>query len=323
MNSNQINTINKSDDNDCKSNCKKLYSEFPLFIKIIILITIILNILNYIFPSISFYSSNVPFYTIYHYQIWRLFSSSLIMTNFINVIFAVLFWVKHASNLEDVMGTIKYLMIFSLNSTLIQIIFTFLFFIISLIIKDKNFLKNKINNQGKVDNIGIWPYIVCELILLSLSNPNHPIKFLFFPEFKAKYYPILVLVTICALNSFPNDCEIVSGIIYAFIHHFIIKKKIKISNNFARKIENLWCTKCFILFGGFVSVNKNRYSLRSDITNKRVRNFTIQHDNVKGFVPFKGERTVGVESIRDIMGEKSNSETTQKSQNETLDVKIQ
>ena len=323
MNGNQISTVSNTDNNDCKSNCKKLYTEFPLFVKIIILITIIFNILNYIFPSISFYLSNIPFYTIYKYQFWRLFSSSLITTNAINVLFTILFWVKHASNLEDNMGTIKYLIIFSLNSTIIQIIFTLLFFIISLIIKNKDFLKNKINNKNKVDNIGIWPYIICELILLSLSNPNHPIKFLFFPEFKAKYYPILVLIIVCVLNSLPIDFEILSGIIYAFIYHFLIKKKIKISNNFVRKVENLGCVKCFKFFGGFISVNKNKFTLKSDNINRRVRNVVVSHDNMKGFVPFKGEGMSVGESITDIGGDKTNTETTQKSQNETLDVKIE
>ena len=322
MNNNQISNINNLDNNDCKSNCKKLYTEIPLFVKIIILITIILNIFNYIFPLISFYLSNIPFYTIYKYQIWRLFSSSLITTNFINVIFAILFWVKHASNLEDVMGTIKYVIIFSLNSTIIQILFTLIFYIISLIIKDKDFLKNKINNKGKVDNIGIWPYIICELTLLSLSNPNHPVKFLFFPEFKAKFYPILVLIIVCALNSLPVDFEILSGIIYAFIHHLLIKKKLKISNNFVRKVENIGCIRCLKIFGGFVSVNKNKYSLSSNDMNRRARNVVVKHDNMKGFVPFKGEGNIVGNSLTDVNGDKS-SETNTQSQNETLDVKIQ
>ena len=322
MNNNQISNINNLENNDCKSNCKKLYTDIPLFVKIIILITVILNILNYIFPLISFYLSNIPLYTIYKYQIWRLFSSSLITTNFINVIFSILFWVKHASNLEDVMGTIKYTIIFSLNSTIIQIIFTLLFYIISLIIKDKDFLKNKINNKGKVDNIGIWPYIICELTLLSLSNPNHPVKFLFFPEFKAKYYPLLVLIIVCALNSLPIDLEILSGIIYAFIHHFLIKKKLKISNNFVRKIENIGCIRCLKIFGGFVSVNKNKFSLNSNNMNRRARNVVVKHDNMKGFVPFKGEGNIVGNSLTDVNVDKS-SETTSKSQNETLDVKIQ
>jgi hypothetical protein len=217
---NNINTLEEINDKDCKTNCKKLCVNIPLFVKTVVLISIILCALNYFFPSISFYLSNAPFYTINQYQIWRLFSTTLITTNIINIILAILFWIKHSSNLEDVMGTIKYLFIFIMNSTIIQILFTCILFIISLITKKNELLKAKINSKGKIDNSGIWPYIICELTLLSLSNPNYYVKFLFFPEFKAKFYPILVLILFCILNTLIIDLEVLSGIIYALIYHF-------------------------------------------------------------------------------------------------------
>jgi hypothetical protein len=319
---NNINTLEETNDKDCKTNCKKLCVNIPLFVKTVVLISIILCALNYFFPSISFYLSNAPFYTINQYQIWRLFSTTLITTNIINIILAILFWIKHSSNLEDVMGTIKYLFIFIMNSTIIQILFTCILFIISLITKKNELLKAKINSKGKIDNSGIWPYIICELTLLSLSNPNYYVKFLFFPEFKAKFYPILVLILFCILNTLIIDLEVLSGIIYALIYHFLIKKKLKISNNFVRKLENSKCIKCFILFGGFVSVNKNKYS---PTTNKqRMRNVVVSHkNNIKGFTPFQGERNIAGDSLRETSTDINSPLPSQKSQNETLDVKIE
>ena len=325
MNRNQVDNINNFENNDCKSNCQKLYTEIPLFVKLLILITVTLYILNIFFSFISFYLANVPYYTIYNYQIWRIFSTSLISTNFINVIFSILFWVKHASNLEDNMGTIIYLIIFIINSTFIQIFITLLYYIISLVISNKKFLYNKINSKGKVINSGIWPYIICELTLLSLSNPDHPIKFLFFPEFRAKYYPIFVLIIFCSINNLTIDFEILCGIIYAFIYHFFIKRKIKFSNIFVRKIENLGCVKCFMIFGGFVYANKDKYSSNSSRINKRVRvrNVVVNQENMKGFVPFKGEGNIVGDSLREMNTNQNNTVPSQKSQNETLDVKIQ
>jgi hypothetical protein len=319
---NNINTLEETNDKDCKTNCKKLCVNIPLFVKTVVLISIILCALNYFFPSISFYLSNAPFYTINQYQIWRLFSTTLITTNIINIILAILFWIKHSSNLEDVMGTIKYLFIFIMNSTIIQILFTCILFIISLITKKNDLLKAKINSKGKIDNSGIWPYIICELTLLSLSNPNYYVKFLFFPEFKAKFYPILVLILFCILNTLIIDLEVLSGLIYALLYHFLIKKKLKISNNFVRKLENSKCIKCFILFGGFVSVNKNKYS---PTTNKqRMRNVVVSHNNnIKGFTPFQGERNIAGDSLRETSTDINSPLPSQKSQNETLDVKIE
>ena len=293
---NNINTLEETNDKDCKTNCKKLCVNIPLFVKTVVLISIILCALNYFFP--------------------------LITTNIINIILAILFWIKHSSNLEDVMGTIKYLFIFIMNSTIIQILFTCILFIISLITKKNDLLKAKINSKGKIDNSGIWPYIICELTLLSLSNPNYYVKFLFFPEFKAKFYPILVLILFCILNTLIIDLEVLCGIIYALLYHFLIKKKLKISNNFVRKLENSKCIKCFILFGGFVSVNKNKYS---PTTNKqRMRNVVVSHNNnIKGFAPFQGERNIAGDSLRETSTDINSPLPSQKSQNETLDVKIE
>ena len=322
MKNNQIESI-KNENNDCKSFCQKLCIGIPLFVKLLILITILFYVLNLLFSSLSFYVSNIPYYTIKKYQIWRLFSTSLMTTSIINVIFAILFWIKHASNLEDIMGTIIYLIIFIMNSTIIQIIFSFLFLIISLIIKNEDLLKSKINSKGKVTNAGIWPYIICELTLLSLSNPNHPIKFLFFPEFKAKYYPILVFIFFCIPNNLSTDFEILSGIIYAFIYHFVIKKKLKFSNSLILKIENLACIKCFKILGGFVSVNKNnKYSSNNNQLGRRARE-VIVNQNMKGFVAFQGERSIPGDSLREIKSDQNIPTQNQKEQNETLDVKIQ
>ena len=310
-----------NDNNDCKINCQKLYTGIPLFIKMILLITVILYIINIKFSNISFYLSNIPYYTIYKYQLWRIFSTSLMTTNIINIILSILFWVKHASNLEDIMGTIIYLIIVIMNSTIIHLISTFSLFIISIIIKKKEILKAKINDKGTVNNSGLWPYIICELTLLSLSNPYHPIKFLFFPEFQAKFYPIIVLALFCILNNIWIDFEVLSGIIYAFIYHFLIKKKLKISKIFVRKIENLGCVKCFKIFGGFVSVNKNKYSSKDTI--RRERKVIVNQSNMKGFVPLREESVIKGESARDINDAQKNQNNIQKSQNETLDVKIQ
>ena len=156
------------------------------------------------------------------------------------------------------------------------------------------------------------------MTLLSLSNPHHPIKFLFFPEFTAKLYPIIVIIFFCALNNLSVDLEITGGIIYAFMFHFFIKKKLKFSNNCIRKIESIGCIQCFKYFGGFVSVNRNKYLLKSD-NNKIARNVIVQHDKMKGFVPFKGEVNIAGDSVRSMSGD---IPTTTKSQNETLDVKI-
>ena len=192
MNNNiYINNINKKQN---KSSCSKLCEVVPLFIKTLILITTALYIIDRFVFNISLYISNIPFYTINKYQIWRIFSTSLMNTGIINIILSLILWVKFGAILENTIGTILYLFIFIINSSLIQIIYSALISLISLIIGNKSILKLKIDNNNNVINSGIWPYIICELTLLSLSNPNEIIKLFFFPELKARFYFIIVFI---------------------------------------------------------------------------------------------------------------------------------
>ena len=320
MNNNiYINNINKRQN---KSSCSKLCEVVPLFIKTLILITTALYIINIFAFNISLYISNIPFYTINKYQIWRIFSTSLMNTGIINIILSLILWVKFGAILENTIGTILYLFIFIINSSFIQIIYSALIAIISLIIGNKNILKLKIDNNNLVINSGIWPYIICELTLLSLSNPNEIIKLFFFPELRARFYPLIVFVIFSLVNNLIIDLEVFCGILYAFIYHFLIKNKLKISKTFIKKIENTKFIKCFIKCGGFISIKENRFS-NSD--NKRQRAVVI-NNNITNFSQFTSDTNINTKEI-DTMDnstvDKNIMEQNKKALNETLDIKIQ
>ena len=240
---------------------KKLWNIVPLFINFMSLTTLFLNILNIFFPSISFYLSNIPFYTIFHIQIWRLISSVLITTNIINVILGLIFWTREGSSIETRLGTMKYIIIFIRNTILIQILYSLIIFVISLIIKNKDFTLNKINEKGITSNCGFWPVIMSEITLLCICNPYTKVKFLFLPwEFSAKYYPIIWTIVFCSFNNYNNDIELFSGILFAFIYQYVLRYCLNIPDKFIEKMENNICCKWMLKITGFVSV--------SHITNK-------------------------------------------------------
>ena len=108
---------------DIRVGFMKLWNIVPLFIKFISLSTLTLCILNLFFRSISLALSNIPYYTIFHFQIWRLLSSVLITTNIINVILGLVFWTREGSSIETRLGTMKYIIIFLRNTFLIEILY--------------------------------------------------------------------------------------------------------------------------------------------------------------------------------------------------------
>lgn len=325
-----MNINSRTENNSIRDNLSKIWRSIPLFIRTVMILTTILYILNLFFPYISLYLSNIPYYTILNIHLWRLISTIFITTEIINIILSLLFWVKYASELESSMGTIKYFLIFLMNSLSIQILYSLISCLIAFLINNKKYLLAKINNKNQVNNSGLWPYIICELTLLSLSNPNSPMKIIFFPcQIKAKYYPFILFAIFSIMNSFAIDLEVLSGIIYALFYNFVIKKAIKISNPFVLKIEKLSCFKCIAKMDGFISVDtlENKFVSTVNNINNKIRKIAVNQSN-KGFTPYKGEGIAvggnyGVMTTDDYSGVNQNTSTViQKSQNESLDVKI-
>ena len=316
MKNNNIKYINNINNIPNKSYCSRLCEVIPLFIKLIVLITITLYIMNRFAFNLSLYISNIPFYTIYKYQIWRLFSTSLMNTGIINIVLSLVLWIKLGAILEDSTGTILYLFIFIINSSLIQIIYTILIFVISLIIKNKNILFLKLDNNNIVTNSGIWPYIISELTLLSLSNPNQIIKLYFCPDIKAKFYPIIVFIIFALLNNLIIDLEVFCGILYSFLYHFFIKSKLNFSKKFIKNLENSKCIKCFSKCGGFINIKDNRFS------NYRTERNVVVNTNFRDYESCQRSDT-NINIKEGNFGDaKGIQEQNKKTMDDTLDVKI-
>ena len=317
MKNNNIKYINNINNIPNKSYCARLCEVIPLFIKLIVLITITLYLINRFAFNLSLYISNIPFYTIYKYQIWRLFSTSLMNTGIINIALSLVLWIKLGAILEDSTGTILYLFIFIINSTLIQIIYTILIFIISLIIKNKNILLLKLdNNNNIVTNSGIWPYIISELTLLSLSNPNQIIKLFFFPDIKAKFYPIIVFIIFALLNNLIIDLEVFCGILYSFLYHFFIKSKLNFSKKCIKNLEDSKCIKCFSKCGGFISIRDKKFS------DYRTERNVVVNSNLRDYESCQRSDT-NINIKEGNLGDaKGIQEQNKKSMDDTLDVKI-
>ena len=313
MKNNNIKYINNINNIPNKSYCARLCEVIPLFNKLIVLITITLYIINRFAFNLSLYISNIPFYTIYKYQIWRLFSTSLMNTGIINIALSLVLWIKLGAILED---TILYLFIFIINSTLIQIIYTILIFVISLIIKNKNILLLKLDNNYIVTNSGIWPYIISELTLLSLSNPNQIIKLFFFPDIKAKFYPIIVFIIFALLNNLIIDLEVFCGILYSFLYHFFIKSKLNFSKKCIKNLEDSKCIKCFSKCGGFISIRDKKFS------DYRTERNVVVNSNLRDYESCQRSDT-NINIKEGNLGDaKGIQEQNKKSMDDTLDVKI-
>ena len=305
--------INPNQNVSVRLGFKKLWNIVPLFIKLMSLSTLCLYLLNLFFSSISYCLSNIPHYTIFHIHLWRLISTILMTTSIFNVILGLIFWAREGSSIETRLGTMKYIIIFLRNTILIEILYTLIIYLVSLIIKKKDFTLNKINNKGAVRNCGFWPVIMCEVTLLCICNPNTRVKFLSIPwEFSAKYYPLIWFALFCCFNNYNNDIEVFTGVIFAFIYQYGLRYYLNISDKFIEKMENNICCKWMLKITGFVSVSHITNKFMDEKLNQRM---TGQILNLNKASNRKKDKSTESDSERNV---KITSEYTNRSENSMI-----
>ena len=299
-----INNPNNSLSGNCCKDCKEfltgILNSMPFFVKIVVCSTIILYLINFIIPYVAYFLADIPYFTIYYFQIWRIFTTPFITTSLFSVIFSIYFWYEKASRLEKDIGTIKYIIIFFMNSFCIQIMFCILMLLLSLIIRNKAPLVMKIS-QGGVRNEGIWPILMCDLTLLCLSNPNEIMQFRFFPcTIKAKYYPLFLFLIFTIISGFQIDFENICGIGFGFLYHYFLRNRLKISNNFAEKLGNSCLCRWMKTKKGFIGsggINTFANIVIREGNNVRNVNISNAQDNInksrekvkQAFQAFKGK----------------------------------
>ena len=261
---------------DFKLKIGKIFSNIPLFIKCYFIITLVFYILNLKLTFISYYLINVPTFTILRFQIWRLITSVFITTNIFQIILAFFVWVKYASLLETSLGTIKYTLIFLVNTFCIQVLNLLIYPFFSLVSK-KSF-NTEIKSRK---NSGLWGIVMCEMTLLCVSNPESPMKLLLIPyTVKAKIYPIILVLMFILVNYLEIDVEIISGVIYGFIYFYYLKTKLQISDTFVQTLETNNAFKWLSNFKGFISVTHISSGMPISIT--KVSSIDNEQEKLKG-----------------------------------------
>lgn len=276
---------------DCKNWLNSFLDNLPFFIKWFMIITLFFFLLNFFTVYIAFYLANIPYYTIYQCQFWRLITTAFITTGLINLIFSLLIFYRYSINTEKDIGTIKYMLNFFRNCLFIQIIYSLITLLISLIIRNSILMKMKLT-MGGVHNDGLWPILMCEITLFCLSNPERDMRFFIFPcIFKAKYYPLILFGIFTLLSNFNIDFEILSGIAFGFLCHYYLKNKIEFSNQFVLKLENSFLCKWMKNKKGFISIS-NPGSPEIPTNLEHITNSNNNNEN--NFEAFKGKGvTVG------------------------------
>ena len=97
---------------DCKGCINGILDSLPFFVKWVMILTLVFFIINIFTPYIAFYLADIPYFTIFHGQIWRLVTTAFITTGLINLIFSLFIFYRYSIQTEKDIGTIKYMLTF-------------------------------------------------------------------------------------------------------------------------------------------------------------------------------------------------------------------
>ena len=132
--------------------------------------------------------------------------------------------------LERENGTVKYMLTFFVNNSLVQITFLLLNLLVCLAFP----------GMASYPSIGLWPYIISEITIMCLSDPNRQMMLFFFPcPIKAQYYPYILCAFFTLLKGMIG-VDILGGLVYGHIYIWFLKDKLTFSETFCTQMEAKW-----------------------------------------------------------------------------------
>ena len=279
---------------------KNWFNSITFIVKQIVALSIILCILDFFTINyITYIFSNVPYYSIGHFQIWRFITGNLITSGIFSLIFALIFWVSDGKVVEKMKGSAKYLIYFLIHSIIIQIFYALIYY----------FLINKSQPEKKdIHSTGLWCYIICEVTINCLISPESKIFLPFIPYgIKAKFFPFIILLIFFIFGGF--DLGMFISVIYGFIYGFFLYKYLEINNEYIINFENKYM-KCFFRFRGYIQIDDISEDKKQAFIGKMIKNnidnnidyesegdsddsdnSNPYNNNLKKFVPFTGKGT--------------------------------
>jgi membrane associated rhomboid family serine protease len=290
-NINSFNNFNSGNDSQGSAGdrIKASWAAIPIFVKIVVTLTVGFYILSWPFENFINIFVNIPAYTILKLNIWRAITSVFVTLNLLNIIFAFISWIPDAIRLENTIGTAKYAMNFMINATLINIFYIVLMFIFAPLF-GKGALMAK--------SAGLWPLIMAEITLLCLANPENPVALFFLPcQFAAKYYPWALLGLFTVMNAQSFQFDLLCGILYGYLYFYYLRNYLSFSNETISNWEQKFIFRHMKKFNGFIPLTQtstnSAFTVIAPSAQQSASNIKVEQPKQHPVTtPFKGKGTV-------------------------------
>jgi membrane associated rhomboid family serine protease len=160
------------------------------------------------FVDPSFAIGNIPYFTIFKFELYRIVLSPLICQSLLSLVFAYITFVDHGKRLEFSMGSTAFAWLMLTLAVSTNVVFLLICFTLYGLGGDERFLH--------MHSSGIWT-ILFGLIAIECSKaPTGSKRRLFFCEIPTLYYPLGLLAIFSMFAGFLLAFYISAGVGYAY-----------------------------------------------------------------------------------------------------------
>ncbi|KAL3758603.1 hypothetical protein ACHAWU_008357 [Discostella pseudostelligera] len=218
----------------------------PLITRYVLNATVISYFTSFFFNP-AFLLANIPVFTIFKFQLYRIVTSPLICTDILSLFFTFMGFMNHGVRLEQSMGSSLFAALFFTLTIVTNTLFLILSILLWGVTSSSNYLA--------AASLGIWTVLLGIIAVECSEAPRDTKRRLFFIEVPALYYPLvlLALFSMFAGVKLPYCLGVAVG--YAYGHGKLNRLKVKVET--ARKWENRetgGCLSGFVQRAGFVTL---------------------------------------------------------------------
>jgi membrane associated rhomboid family serine protease len=194
----------------------------PLVTRSILSIQVVSYIFSW-FVNPHYALANIPQFTLFQFEIYRVLLSPLVNTSFFSLIFAFFSFMEHGKRLEHSMGSTAFAWLCMTIGCLTNMTFLLLSLVLYL-------LSGQDTAYMFSSAAGIWLILFGIIAIECIQAPRTSLRRLFFFEVPVLYYPFAIYLFFALLSASLSFSYLLSiGVGYAYGYGFLDKTKLSAS----------------------------------------------------------------------------------------------
>lgn len=183
-----------------------------------IMTTLLITWIISFFIDLSFSVSNIPYFSLGHFEVYRILFSSLICSNLFSLVFAYFSFVDHGKRLEFSMGSAQFAWLFFSLGTLTNVVHIAITYTLYLLSNNRSWVF--------VPASGIWTVLFGLIAIECVKAPTGSQRKLFIISIPTMQYPVVLCCLFSLLGGIQLAYFVSLGIGYAYGFGYLDRTKV-------------------------------------------------------------------------------------------------